>query len=347
MSAIVSAASPWQARLGAWRPLLRFLRRRLLQMVPVVFGIALLNFLILQAAPGDIVDVLAGEAGAATPEYMAQLRESFGLNLPLWVQFKNYMFSVLTFDLGWSFRQNMPVFDLVMDRVPATLLLMGAAIAFALALGVVLGVLSSLKAHGWLDEVLSVLVLISYAMPTFWLGLMAIVLFSARLGWLPSGGMVDLGADHTGLALVWDVARHALLPALTLSTFYLAVYAKLVRTAMLELHGADFIRTARAKGAGEWRITLAHALRNALLPLVTMVGYQVASLLSGAVLVESVFNWPGIGRLAFEAVMARDFNLLLGILLLSSILVTLINVLVDLLYAWLDPRVKLSGGGEA
>ncbi|MFT3801830.1 MAG: ABC transporter permease [Burkholderiaceae bacterium] len=329
------------------RPLPRFLRRRLLQVIPVVFGIALLNFLILQAAPGDIVDVLAGEAGAATPEYMAELRESFGLNQSLAVQFKHYIVNVATLDLGWSFRQNMPVFDLIMERVPATLLLMGAAIVFALALGVVLGVLSAVRVHGWVDDLLSVFVLVTYAMPTFWLGLMAIVLFSARLGWLPSGGMVDLGASHAGLALAWDVARHALLPALTLSTFYLAVYTKLVRTAMLELYGADFIRTARAKGASEWRITIAHALRNALLPLVTMVGYQVASLLSGAVLVESVFNWPGIGRLAFEAVMARDFNLLLGILLLSSILVTLINVLLDLVYAWLDPRVQLSGGSPA
>lgn len=328
-------------------PLIGFLRRRLLQVVPVVVGIALLNFLILQLAPGDVVDVLAGEAGAATPEYMAQLRASFGLDQPLWVQFKHYLFNVATLDLGWSFRQNMPVFDLIMDRMPATLLLMGSAIAIALAAGVLLGVLSAVRVHGWLDDVISVFVLLTYALPTFWLGLMAMVLFSARLGWLPSGGMVDLGASHTGLAWVLDVARHALLPALTLSTFYLAVYTKLVRTAMLELYGADFIRTARAKGAGEVRITLRHALRNALLPLLTMVGYQVASLLSGAVLVESVFNWPGIGRLAFEAIMSRDFNLLLGILLLSSILVTLINVVVDLLYAWLDPRVQLTGGAAA
>ncbi|KQP19473.1 ABC transporter permease [Pseudorhodoferax sp. Leaf265] len=328
-------------------PLLGFLRRRLLQVLPVVFGIALLNFLILQLAPGDVVDVLAGEAGAATPEYMAQLRASFGLDQPLGVQFWHYMTSVATLDLGWSFRQNMPVLDLILERMPATLLLMGSAIGFALALGVLLGVVSAVRVHGWVDDVVSVFVLLTYALPTFWLGLMAMVLFSARLGWLPSGGMVDLGASHSGLAWVLDVARHALLPALTLSTFYLAVYTKLVRTSMLELYGADFIRTARAKGAGELRITVRHALRNALLPLLTMVGYQVASLLSGAVLVESVFNWPGIGRLAFEAIMSRDFNLLLGILLLSSILVTLINVVVDLLYAWLDPRVQLTGGAHA
>lgn len=327
--------------------MLSFLRRRLFQVVPVVIGIALLNFVILQAAPGDIVDVLAGEAGSATPEYMAQLRASFGLDQPVWIQFGHYVVQVLTLDLGYSFRQNTPVVDLILERMPATLLLMGAAIIVALVLGVLIGVLSSLRVHGWLDNCLSVLTLVSYAMPTFWLGLMAIVLFSARLNWLPSGGMVDLAANHSGPAWLLDVARHLILPALTLSTFYLAVYAKLVRTSMLELAGADFIRTARAKGAGPVRITVVHALRNALLPLVTMVGYQVASLLSGAVLVESVFNWPGIGRLAFEAIMARDFNLLLGILLLSSILVSLINVLIDVVYAWLDPRVQLGAGMEA
>ncbi|HEY9238206.1 MAG TPA: ABC transporter permease [Burkholderiaceae bacterium] len=326
-------------------PLWGFLKKRLLQVLPVVFGIALLNFLILQVAPGDVVDVMAGEAGAATPEYMAQLRASFGLDQPLYLQLGHYLWNVATLDLGFSFRQNMPVFDLVIDRLPATLLLMVAAIVIALVLGVTLGVLSALKVHTWVDNLSSLFVLAAYAMPTFWLGLMAIVLFSARLGWLPSGGMVDISANHTGFAWVVDVARHAVLPAATLATFYLAVYAKLVRTSMLELYGADFIRTARAKGAGETRITLVHTLRNALLPLVTMLGFQIASLLSGAVLVESVFSWPGLGRLAFEAILARDFNLLLGILLLSSILVTLINILVDVLYAWLDPRVQLASSG--
>ena len=326
-------------------PLWGFLKKRLLQVLPVVFGIALLNFLILQVAPGDVVDVMAGEAGAATPEYMAQLRASFGLDQPLYLQLGHYLWNIVTLDLGFSFRQNMPVFDLVVDRLPATLLLMVAAIVIALVLGVALGVLSAIKVHTWVDNLASLFVLAAYAMPTFWLGLMAIVLFSARLGWLPSGGMVDISANHTGFAWVVDVARHAVLPAATLATFYLAVYAKLVRSAMLELYGADFIRTARAKGAGETRITLVHTLRNALLPLVTMLGFQIASLLSGAVLVESVFSWPGLGRLAFEAILARDFNLLLGILLLSSILVTLINILVDVLYAWLDPRVQLASTG--
>lgn len=321
-----------------------FIGHRLLRLVPVVLGIALLNFLILQLAPGDVVDVLAGEAGAATPEYMASLRAKFGLDEPFWEQLLRYLWNVATLDLGFSFRHNTPVLTLILERLPATLLLMVLALVLAVSLGIALGTLAAVRVHGWLDSLISVIVLVAYAVPSFWLGLMVVVLFSAQLGWFPSGGMVDIGARHTGLAYVRDVAWHAVLPALTLATFYLAVYAKLTRTSMLELHGADFVRTARAKGASEWRVTLVHALRNALLPLVTMLGYQVASLLSGAVLVESVFSWPGLGRLAFESILARDFNLLLGILFLSSILVTVINIVIDSLYALLDPRVAVQKG---
>ena len=321
----------------------RYLLRRLPQVLPVIFGIALLNFLILQLAPGDVVDVLAGEAGAATPEFMAALRQRYGLDQSVGVQLLHYLQQLLTLDLGYSFRQNMPVAQLIATRLPPTLLLMGGALVVAVGLGTLLGVLAARRVGRWPDHLISVGVLFSFAMPSFWIGLMAIVLFSAKLGWLPSGGMVSVELQLSGWAHVVDIARHALLPALTLASFYLAVYTKLVRSAMLELHNAEFIRTARAKGASEWRVTVHHALRNALLPLVTMVGLQVASLLSGAVLVESVFAWPGLGRLAFEAVLARDFNLLLGILLASSLLVTLINVAVDAVYALLDPRVVLPG----
>lgn len=324
-----------------------FVARRLPQAVPVVLGIALLNFVVLQLAPGDVVDVLAGEAGAATPESMAALRAQFGLDQPVLVQLGHYLQRLLTLDLGFSYRQNMPVFELIMDRLPATLLLMGAALAVALALGIALGVLTALKPGRWFDQTVSVLVLFAYAMPTFWLGLMAMVLFAGKLGWLPSGGMGAVGLQGSWWAQGLDVARHLVLPAATLATFYLAVYAKLVRNSMLEVMGADFIRTARAKGVSRAGVLLRHALRNALLPLVTMLGYQVSALLSGAVLVESVFAWPGIGRLAFEAVTARDFNLLLGILLLSSILVTLINIAADVAVAWLDPRVDLAGGAAS
>ncbi|MDR2165076.1 MAG: ABC transporter permease [Zoogloeaceae bacterium] len=320
---------------------LKFLRRRLWQVAPVVLGIALLNFLILQLAPGDVVDVLAGEAGAATPEYMAQLRASFGLDKPVPAQLFYYLKNTAMLDLGFSFRQNMPVLQLILERLPATLVLMVTAMSVAAASGLVLGVISARCVHRAADRVISVFVLIAYALPTFWLGLMAIVLFSAKLGWLPSSGMTDISVELTGLDYLLDVAKHALLPALTLATFYLAVYTKLIRTAMLEYFGADFIRTARAKGATEIRITLFHALRNALLPLMTMLGLQLGSILSGAVLVESVFSWPGLGRLAFESILARDFNLLLGILLFSSVMVTVLNICVDVVYASLDPRIEL------
>jgi len=318
-----------------------FLKQRLLQVLPVVLGIALLNFMVLQLAPGDVVDVLAGEAGAATPESMAALRAQFGLDRSVLAQLGSYLWNLAHLDLGFSYRQNMPVFELIATRLPATLLLMGLALAFALALGTLLGTLSALKPGGVFDHVVSVGVLFAYAMPTFWLGLMGLVLFAGKLGWLPAGGMLTVGLDQGAWAQVADVARHAVLPALTLSTFYLAVYARLMRGSMIETLSADFIRTARAKGASEPRVLIAHALRNASVPLVTMLGYQVASLLSGAVLVESVFSWPGLGRLAFEAILARDFNLLLGILLLSSLLVTVINIAVDLVTVLIDPRVEL------
>lgn len=327
------------------RPGLPPLLRRLLQVVPVLLGIAMLNFLILQLAPGNVVDVLAGEAGAATPETMAELRRSFGLDQPLWLQFLRYLGQLLSFDLGHSYRLNLSVRALILGRLPPTLLLMLSALLLAVLLGSLAGILSARRPGGWLDTLLSGATLLSYALPTFWLGLMAIVLFSGRLGWLPSGGLLTIGAGYTGLALLGDVLAHLLLPAVTLSTFYLAVYARLVRSAMLELQGADFIRTARAKGVGPWRITLRHAFRNALLPMVTMAGYQAASLLSGAVLVETVFSWPGLGRLAYEAVRTRDLNLLLGILFFSSVLVVLVNLGIDALYRLVDPRVTTGARG--
>lgn len=324
-------------RLAGW------LGRRLLRCLPVVFGIALLNFAVLQLAPGDVVDVLAGEAGAASPEYMAALRQRFGLDQPLLVQLGHYLWGLLQLDLGFSFRHNLPVRSLILQRLPCTLLLMLLAMGLALVGGLLLGTLSAWRAGRWTDRLISAGVLVVYATPSFWLGLMAAVLFSARLGWLPSGGMEDVGQDLHGLAHAGDVLRHALLPAATLAGFYLAVYTKLTRASLLELSGADFIRTARAKGAGEWRVTWHHALRNALLPLVSMLGYQLSSLLSGAVLVESVFSWPGLGRLAFDSILARDFNLLMGILFMSSWLVILMNLLADLACAWADPRIRLQG----
>jgi peptide/nickel transport system permease protein len=319
----------------------RFLARRLLQAVPVVLLISVVNFLVLQLTPGDIVDVLAGEAGAATPEYVAMLRARFGLDQPVLVQLGRYVGGVLQLDLGFSFRHNMPVAQLILQRLPATLILMTVSIALAVTAGVALGALAARNVNRPADGAIAILALLSYATPTFWIGLMLIVLFSVKLSWLPTGGMMTIGAAMSPLGRVLDVAHHLVLPAVSLALFYAAIYTRLMRASMLEVYGQDYVRTAHAKGLGDARVTIRHVLRNALLPVVTMVGVQVGSLLGGSVLVESVFGWPGLGRLAFETVQQRDYNVLLGILFMSSLLVIAVNLVVDLVYAALDPRIEL------
>jgi len=323
------------------RRVLKALRRQLLQAVPTIIGIVILNFFLLRLAPGDAADVLAGEAGAATAETMAALRARFGLDLPLLEQLLAYLGNLLRFSLGDSPRYNMPVADLIGQRLPNTLALMALALGGALALGIAAGTVMAAHAGRWIDRVLSVAALLFYSLPGFWIGLMLIVLFSVKLGWLPSGGAETIGAAHTGWAAVVDQARHLVLPAVSLALFYVAIYARLTRGALLEVRAQDYIRTAHAKGLSPTAVTLRHALRNALLPVTTMAGVHLGGLMGGAVVVETVYSWPGLGRLAFEAVMGRDFNVLLGILLLSSLIVVAVNALIDLLQAWLDPRIEV------
>ena len=321
--------------------MMRYIARRLLQAVPAVFGIIIINFFVLHLAPGDAADVLAGEAGAANEAYMKQLRETFGLDQPLHVQLYEYVTNILQLNLGYSFRHNMAVFDLIAGRLPATLWLMLSAVFLAVGLGILLGVTSARFVNTIVDRIASVLALLCYSTPVFWIGLMMIVLFSVELGWLPSGGFETIGADYTGIERVLDVIRHTLMPALALSLFYLAVYARLMRASMLEVYRLDFVTTAHAKGLSPARVAFKHVLRNALLPVVTMAGLHIGGMLGGAVVVEVVFSWPGIGRLAFDAIFQRDFNLVLSILVLSSVLVIFVNLAVDLLYAWLDPRIEI------
>lgn len=317
----------------------RTFRRTAIQAVPTVLGIVILNFFLLQLAPGDAADVMAGEAGSATVETMAALRERFGLDNPLLVQLFNYLYNLAHFSLGFSPRYGMPVADLIGQRLPGTLLLMAVALTIAIALGLVLGSLMAVFSGHLPDRLLSVVSLLFYSIPGFWIGLMLIVLFSVKLGWLPSGGSGTIGSNLTGLAGVWDKVRYMILPALSLALFYVAIYARLTRAAMLEVQSQDYVRTAAAKGLSPTIITIRHVLRNALIPITTMAGMHVGGMLGGAVVVETVYSWPGLGRLAFEAVMGRDFTVLLGILLLSSLLVIVANATVDLLHAWLDPRI--------
>ncbi len=321
--------------------LAKYMLRRLAQLLPVALIIVLSSYMLLRMAPGDMVDVMAGESGSATPEYMAQLREQFDLNAPGFVLFGRYLNNLAHLDLGYSFRNNMPVAELIAQRVPATLTLMLVAVATAAVVGISLGAVSARYRGRWLDEVISTLSTIGFATPVFWVGLLLIVVFSINLRWLPSAGMQTIGGVDGFWPSLLDRLRHMALPALSLSFFYLSIYVRMTRSAMLEVYGLDYVRTARAKGISELRIAVRHVLRNALLPLVTITGLQLGSLMGGSIVVETVFSWPGLGRLAFDAVFQRDINLLLGIFLCSSFLVILMNLLVDLLYAVLDPRIEI------
>lgn len=321
--------------------LVRFILTRLLQAVPVVLGVVVLNFLLLQLAPGDAATVLAGEAGGAPPEYVEQLRARFGLDKPVLVQLGLYLKNILFLDLGFSFRNNSPVLGLILDRLWPTLLLMGATLVISVGGGVLLGVVAAIGVRTWRDHLISVAAVIAYATPLFWVGLMLILVFSIRLDWFPTSGMEDVVAFHEGWARVVDISHHLVLPTITLSLFYLALYTRLMRATVLEQRGAEYATTARAKGLTERAITMRHVLRNALLPIVTMAGVQVGALLGGSVVVETVFAWPGLGQLAFQSLFARDFNLLLGIFFLSACLVVIVNIVVEVIYVLLDPRIRV------
>lgn len=320
--------------------LLQFLSGRLVKGILVLFAIAVLNFFLIRAAPGDPAQVLAGEAGAADAQLLEQLRERFGLNEPittqLWIYIKGYM----TFDLGFSYRQQQPVLTLVLDRLPATLLLTGAAFVISLALGVMMGALAARRAGRWSDSLITGLSLVFYATPLFWIALMSQIVFALKFGLVPNVGYETIGANYTGLARALDIGHHLILPAMTLGLFFTALYARMMRASMLEVAGADFVKTARAKGVSQARVWRRHVARNAILPVVTLAGLQAGQLVGGAVLTETVFAWPGIGRLMFDALVQRDYSVLLGVFFMSSAMVVGFNIITDLVYRIADPRIE-------
>ena len=318
-----------------------FLAKRVAYGALAMLVIAIINFFLLKLAPGDAAEALAGQAGTADPAYIAQLRAQFGLDQPLLSQLWAFLVRLATLDLGYSYVFNERVSVLIFSRMPATLMLMGAAIVIAVIGGIVFGVTAARYANRWPDRVISFVALLLYGTPPYWIGLMMILIFAVTLGWTPTSGMENVLAFNTGWDRALDIAHHLILPALAQSIFYLAIYIRLVRAGMLEVLSLDFIRVARAKGISERRLSYRHALRNAVLPLVTVVGTNVGNFLGGAVLTETVFSWPGVGRLMFDAMFQRDLNLLLSILVLSSFFVIVANLVVDLLYAIINPTVEL------
>lgn len=323
---------------------LRLIRRRLIGAVPVLFIVILGSFFLLELAPGDAVDAYLVTTGGSDAAMIEALRKAWGLDQSAMARFGAYLASFARFDLGWSVSLSRPILDVILERLPNTLLLMSCATTLAFALGSALGIVAGARPGSLRDRFLSIGSLALYAVPGFWLGLVLVIVFSISLRWLPLSGIETIASGKHGLARALDIARHLVLPVTALGLIYLALYLRMMRAGMAEVWRLDFVRALQARGIPRRRIVLRHVARNALLPLITMLGLQSASMLGGSVVIESVFAIPGLGRLAQEAVASRDTALLLGIVLVSAVLVILINLAVDILYAWLDPRI---GAAEA
>lgn len=310
----------------------------------LLVAVLTLNFFLIQAAPGDPAEVIAGEMGGATEEQLERIRASYGLDRPMIEQLGIYLGRVAQGNLGYSLYFESPVLDLILTRVPATLLLVVTALLLAVGIGTLLGVLASRKPNGITSHLITIVSLFGFSAPVFWIGIMLLILFSGHLGLFPTSGMMTTGLDEaTPVGVIVDVVRHMVLPVTTLAIIYIAQYSRLARASMLETLGSDYIRTARAKGISERRVIFKHALRNAILPVVAMVGLQFSQIFAGAVLVEAVFDWPGLGQLAFDSILRRDYHTLLGILFFSALIVVVVNLITDAIYRLIDPRIKKPG----
>jgi len=312
----------------------RYLARRLLLLVPVLVGVSVIVFMVLHLSPGDPVEIMLG--AQATQADRARLRADLGLDQPVHVQYVRWLGHVARGDLGRSLWMKRPVLAEVLLRFQATLILAGTALLLSTTLGIALGVASATRPNSLLDRLSATASLFGASMPSFWLGIVLMVVFALRLGWLPASGMY---APYGGGGLL-DLLAHLLLPAVTLAAASVTIIARLTRATMLETLGQDYIRTARAKGVVERGVVLRHGLKNALIPIVTVVGVQAGYLLGGAVLTETVFAWPGVGTLMVQGILARDVPLVQGCVLVVALSFVLVNLAVDLVYAWLDPRIR-------
>ncbi|HET8629724.1 MAG TPA: nickel ABC transporter permease [Thermomicrobiales bacterium] len=305
-----------------------YIARRLLQAVVVLFGVSVLVFAMVYLLPGDPVLTMLGDQTAVSADVVVNARHQLGLDRPAPLQYGHFLFHALEGDLGRSWRSNQPVTAIILSQLPATLQLTAAGLGLAIVIGVVLGLIAAVRQNSWADNLSMVLALVGVSMPSFWLGLLLLFLFSLRLGWVPATG-------YGG----W---KRLILPAFTLGLQAAAIIARLVRSSVLEVLRQEYIVTARAKGLAERSVLVRHALRNALIPVVTVVGLQFGGLLGGAVIIETVFARQGIGRVAVAAINDKDFPLIQGIVLFAAVVYTLVNLVIDIFYAWLDPRIRYS-----
>jgi len=305
-----------------------YLLKRLVGTIPVLLGVSILVFAMARLVPGDPIDIMFANQAPPSPEQRAELRRSMGLDQPIHRQYITFMTNLAKGDMGQSFRTRRPVTEEIRNRIPNTVKLTIASLAVASLIGIVTGIVAAVFKNTWIDFVSMLVAIIGVSIPGFWLGLMAMMLFSVRLGWFPVAGA--------------DTWRHLVMPAVTLGVLASAILARMTRSSMLEVLNQDYVRTARAKGLKETVVVARHALRNALIPIVTIIGLQVGGLLSGAFIIEAVFAYPGIGMLAVQALSTRDFPLIQGIVLLVATIYVMVNLFVDLLYGFIDPRVRYS-----
>lgn len=315
-----------------------FLFRRLLQSVPTVFGIILVTFVLVHLAPGDPIYSLVGEGADA--RQVAAMRREYGLDRPLPAQFATYLGNVARGDLGDSFAFGEPVSTAIRRRIWPTALLMGTALIFASSAGIVLGTLAARRPSGRLDFSVNLGTLLFHAVPGFWLGQLTLLFFAVKLGLFPVGGYVDIRTGYTGMAHIRDVLYHLILPATVLAVSEITLLARVTRTNLIEQTGRDYMRTARAKGLGRWEALSRHAVPNALLPVVTIFGSRLGQAFSGALIIENIFGWPGLGTLTRRAVEVNDHPLVLGMVLFVAVCVVVANLVTDLVYAWVDPRIR-------
>lgn len=321
-------------------PILMTILQRLLYAALLLIAVLVLNFSMMNLAPGDVADTIAASMGGADAELMAQIRAEYELDQPFFVQLGSYIGRVLTFDLGYSYFYNQPVTKLIFERLPATLLLVIVAQVLAIVIGVLLGVYSACNPNGFANYFVTLFALFGYAAPVFWTGILLLIAFSLKIPLFPVAGMMDVTVEGGWFIRALDIAHHMVLPVITLGSIFLALYSRLCRAAMLEVLGSDYIRTAKAKGLSPRSVTLKHALKNALPPVITLAGLQFSAVISGAVLVETVFSWPGLGQLALTSILARDTPTILGILFFSALVVIVGNLLTDLALRAVDPRVR-------
>lgn len=311
--------------------------------VGLILAVIVMCFSLVHLAPGDAALVIAGDSGAGDPELIEEIREDLGLDDSYLIQLSRYVGDVASGDLGTSYRFNESVTSLIGDRIWPTILLVTTALLFAIVIGVLVGVFTARRPESPVSHGVTVFSLVGYSMPVFWTGYLLIIAFASNVRWFPVAGMRDVRLEGNRLEEWLDIAHHLVLPALTLGLIYLAQYSRLSRASMLEVLQSDYVRTARAKGLAERKVVYKHALRNAVIPVITIAGLQFGALLSGALLVETVFNWPGLGRLAADSVFQRDAPVLLGVLICSAVLVVVINILTDVVYRMIDPRIRVGG----